>query len=684
VRSPTAVVVLVAVGLAAPANAALAAPGDLRLASANAAGVASNSSSLVPSVSSDGTLVAFFSDATNLHPPDTDPGADVFVKNIRTGEVILASTTANGAKANGDSRIPVISANGARVAFFSEATNLHAARVPGVYVKDLRTGAVMLASSTSAGVPANAGAGSISLSADGTRVAFSTPATNLNPKDPVDDFDVYVKDLVTGQLFLASLSASGEKRTGLFGSGGPDLSADGRRVGFTSDVPGLHPNDGDGAPDVFVKDLGTGQLILASTNDAGVKGNAQSSGPSLSSTGAKVAFASYATNFDPRVTTNGSVALYLKDLGTGDLALVSTNAAGEVIRGGLSNPSMSDDATRIAFDSSAANAHPADADGVSDVFVKDLVTGHVFLGSASTAGVKGNGPSYSVLLSADGRTAAFRSDATNLDRADTDSVPDIYAKELGDAAQTPAARADLAVTQTDAPDPVLAGQRLTYDIRVRNDGPATATGTTVVEELEASVRFESATASRGSCGQSAGVVRCNLGTMLVGETARVTVRVRPMQQGTIAARATVQANEPDADTSDNAARVLTRVNPAADLSLTLTDTPDPVRVRDRLTYRAEVANAGPSTGGTVTVTVDLPDSVRVLSLSAPGAFCPSTSADAQCSFFGVEPGERVAVTIAVSPRQTGTLTASASVSSPDTADPSPANNADVESTVVTR
>jgi uncharacterized repeat protein (TIGR01451 family) len=575
----------------------------------------------------------------------------------------------------------VISADGTRVAFLSDATNLHPAGVPGVYVKDLRTGAVLLASSTAAGVPANAGAAGVALSADGTRVAFSTPATNLHPKDPVDDFDVYVKDLVTGTLFLASLSASGEKRIGLFGSLGAGLSPDGRRVGFNSDAAGLHPSDTDETVDVFVRDLVSGELILASTNDAGVKGNGQSTGASLSSDGRKVAFASYATNFDPRVTTNGSVALYLKDLATGDLTLVSTNAAGDVIRGGLSNPSMSADATRIAFDSSSSNAHPADADGVADVFVKDLVTGHVFLASTATSGVKGNGPSYTVFLAAGGSTVAFRSEATNLDPADTDSVQDVYAKELGEAPQPPGGRADLAIAQTDSPDPVLAGQRLTYDIRVRNDGPATATGVTVLEELDASVRFVSATPSRGSCGQSAGIVRCDVGTMPAGGTATVTVVVTPMQQGTIAAGATVQALEPDADTSDNAARVSTRVNPAADLSIRLTDTPDPVRVRDRLTYRAEAANAGPSTAGTVTVSVTLPDAVRLVSVSAPGAFCPDAL---RCSFFGVEPGATVVVTVTVIPKRTGTLTASAAVSSPDTADPAGADNADTEITTVIR
>ena len=507
-RSLICVVVVMAVAIVASASPALAAPGDLRLVSATATGAASDGEALVPSLSGDGSRVAFFSTATNLHPADADDGPDVYVKDVRTGEGILASRTAGGAKASGESRQPAISADGTRVAFFSTATNLHPSGAAGVYVKDVGTGAVRLASATAAGVPANHGVSGIALSRDGSTVAFSTAATNLDPRDPFADFDVYVKDLDSGRLTLASLSAAGEKRLGLFGSSGASLSADGTRVAFHSDVPGLHPADGDGAADVYVRDLVTGQLVLASTNDLGVKGNQQSAGPSLSGDGRKVSFTSYATNLDPALTVNGLNAIFLKDLATGDLSLVSRNAAGDLILFGVSTPSMSADATRIAFTSPSTNAHPADADHLSDVFVKDLATQHVFLASTSTAGIKGNGDSYPAALSADGTTAAFRSGATNLDPVDTDSASDVYAKQLGDAPQVPGDRADLSIVQTDAPDPVLAGQRLRYDLRVRNDGPATATGVVVNEELDAGVRFETASAG---CDASAGVARCALG-----------------------------------------------------------------------------------------------------------------------------------------------------------------------------
>lgn len=635
-------------------------------------------------MSGDGTLVAFFSTATNLHPADTDDEYDVFVKNLLTGEVILVSRAADGPKGNFPSAGAAISADGTRVAFNSAATNLHPSGVRGVYVKNLQTGEVLLASTTESGVPANAGAGSLSLSADGTRVAFTTGATNLDPRDPVTDEDVYVKDLVTGRLWLASLSASGEKKVSFFGATVASLSADGKRVAFHSDAAGLHPGDPDEIGDVFVRDLETGELLLASTSDTGVKGDDLSGEPSLSVDGTKVAFRSFAANLDPDMTVRGFSSVYLKDLTTGDLSLVSRTSSGAPIPGGGFGISLSADATRIAFASMTYLAHPEDTDSVSDIYVKDLTTGALFLASATKAGVKGNAASYPAALAPGGGTVAFRSDATNLHPADIDSNADVYAKELGDAPPPPPAEhADLSISQTDSPDPVLAGQRLTYDIRVRNDGPAAATGVTVLEELDALVSFESVTAGQGACTHANGVVRCDLGTVPAGATAAISVTVIPKQEGHVAARSVVQANEPDADALDNSSRVLTEVDPAADFSVRLTDTPDPVRVRNQLTYRAEVANAGPSSDA-ADLTVNLPGGVRLVSVTAPGGDCRVDRLVVICFFAGIDPGQVVAATIATQTKHSGTLTARASVSPFRAADPASGNNSDTEATTVIR
>src|SRR5439155_8368955 len=74
-------------------------------------------------------------------------------------------------------------------------------------------------------------------------------------------------------------------------------------------------------------------------------------------------------------------------------------------------------------------------------------------------------------------------------------------------------RADLSVTKTDSPDPVLAGNNLTYTITVHNNGPDDALDVSVADAVPTGTTFVSATASQGAAGESGGVVTANLGTI---------------------------------------------------------------------------------------------------------------------------------------------------------------------------
>ena len=71
-------------------------------------------------------------------------------------------------------------------------------------------------------------------------------------------------------------------------------------------------------------------------------------------------------------------------------------------------------------------------------------------------------------------------------------------------------RADLSITKSDEPDPVVAAQSLAYTLTVANDGPDGATGVTVVDTLPASVVFGSATPSQGSRGQASGTAHSEI------------------------------------------------------------------------------------------------------------------------------------------------------------------------------
>lgn len=97
--------------------------GSYELVSTNAAGQPSTSNAVAPSITGDGTHVAFHSSATNLVTPDS-AGADVFLKNRATGAIQRLSQTAAGEAANGGSTFPSVDLDGTTVGFISQATNL--------------------------------------------------------------------------------------------------------------------------------------------------------------------------------------------------------------------------------------------------------------------------------------------------------------------------------------------------------------------------------------------------------------------------------------------------------------------------------------------------------------------------------------------------------------------------------
>jgi uncharacterized repeat protein (TIGR01451 family) len=112
------------------------------------------------------------------------------------------------------------------------------------------------------------------------------------------------------------------------------------------------------------------------------------------------------------------------------------------------------------------------------------------------------------------------------------------------------ATADLALTKSDTPDPVVAGSNLTYTIQVSNSGPDGATNVTVVDTLPGGqTDFVSHTPSQGTCNRTGDTVTCNLGAVASGGSATVTIVVRPKKAGTISNTAVVSGTAPGGDTN---------------------------------------------------------------------------------------------------------------------------------------
>jgi uncharacterized repeat protein (TIGR01451 family) len=159
---------------------------------------------------------------------------------------------------------------------------------------------------------------------------------------------------------------------------------------------------------------------------------------------------------------------------------------------------------------------------------------------------------------------------------------------------TVATSADLAITKTDAVDPVVLGDNVVYTITVTNNGPSDAAGVDVTDALPGFTTFVSATPSQGSCSQAAGIVTCPLGVMPAGSVATITVVVATTVAAVITNLATVTATTPDPVPGNNDASQDTTVASWADLAIAKTDGVLVVVAGTSTAYTVTLTNNGPS------------------------------------------------------------------------------------------
>jgi uncharacterized repeat protein (TIGR01451 family) len=126
----------------------------------------------------------------------------------------------------------------------------------------------------------------------------------------------------------------------------------------------------------------------------------------------------------------------------------------------------------------------------------------------------------------------------------------------------------------------------------------------------------------------------------------------------------------------------------ADLSLTKSDSPDPVAEGAALTYTILVSNAGPDTATNVVVTDDLPKQIDFVSATSTSGTCQTPSGKGkgkggkvQCNLGTLSNGGTATVTITTTASKSGDISNTASVTS-DVIDPQTANNSDTEATKV--
>lgn len=413
--------------------------------SVDSTGSQADSDSATAALSRDGRFVAFTSAADDLVPGDTNGVLDVFVHDRWTGVTERASVSSSGAQADADCLGPYLSADGRFVAFRSDATTLvpgDANGVADVFVHDRATGATVRASVDAAGGDANAWSYYGTLSGDGRYVCFQSEADDLVPGDANQTFDVFVRDLLLGTTERASLGPAGEESGPFEFSGEPSLSLDGRYVAFASAATGFAPGDGNGAPDVFVRDRVAGTTVLVSVALGGGTGNGGSELPCISGDGLTVVFVSEASDLVPG-DTNGAADVFVRDLQSGLTERVSVSSSGEEANDDCylyySHPTISDDGRRVVFESYASNLVPNDGNGWSDVFVRDRAAGVTRIASLRPDGAGIHQGAGRGTISGDGALVAFESRDDHLVAGDANGAADVFLHVLRAPCTTPRA-----------------------------------------------------------------------------------------------------------------------------------------------------------------------------------------------------------------------------------------------------
>jgi Tol biopolymer transport system component len=337
----------------------------------------------------------------------------VMVVDRRTGVTSPVSIGAGGAAADGGSYDPALSADGRYVTFRSSATNL----VPGdtnassdIFVRDMRQGVTTRQSVSASGVQADLNSYAPAISADGRWLAFESFADNLVGGDTNRSEDVFERDLQTGHMTRVSVANDGRQADKM--SSSPAVSADGRYVAFDSWGRNLTADDRNEWSDVFVRDTVGATTTLVSAGFKGLAANNSSYAPSISDDGTKVAFESAATNMVPH--DQGFRDVFVRDV-VGRITARISGQDGKRLDGFSSDAALSGDGRWVTFQSANSRLLPGDANGVSDVVVVNLASGAAWRASSAISATRdSDNPSGYPTISGDGSSVAFESTAGNL------------------------------------------------------------------------------------------------------------------------------------------------------------------------------------------------------------------------------------------------------------------------------
>jgi Tol biopolymer transport system component len=400
-------------------------------------GAFANGRSDRPVVSRDGGRLSFASDASNLIAGDGNGRTDIYTRDPLLGSVVRSSAAVesiNGGitEAFAD---PAISADGARVAFTGSSGQVYAV------IGD--SGRIL--SRSAGGALGNGPSGKAHLPGTGTLAFFESQASNLlaGADGNAAVADIFVADLASGAVTLVTRGPNGEPANGA--STQPWASDDGQTIVFstlaTNIVPGMPAlprgvKNGTIQQATMMRESGRSRFYLSRNLTSGELGNGDSINVRVTPDGRFGVFESLASNLASG-DANNARDVFRFEISNGQLSRlerVSTSRYGAQGNGASRNPSISDDGQFVTFETDASNLIELDRNTATDILVKWMVTGEVVRLSRTVDGNQPNGASVQPAISGDGSVIVFGSAATNLAAGDGNGVPDVFSVEVRERA----------------------------------------------------------------------------------------------------------------------------------------------------------------------------------------------------------------------------------------------------------
>jgi Tol biopolymer transport system component len=276
-----------------------------------------------------------------------------------------------------------------------------------------------LVSSTTYGSPGDFTSALSDVSADGRYVVFLSWADDLVPYDTNNYWDIFVRDLWTGEMTRVNVDSDGVEAESppanyaVFISDRPAISGDGRYVAFSSLASNLVQDDTNNSWDIFVHDMVSGETTRVSLDPTGHQFNYPSWYFTISGNGRYVAFSTFDFSDDSHS------GLYLYDQITGTTKLLPFSQPNSYLNNGVRDLSLSADGRYLSF-----YTYVADLDSkvnLPKVFIYDTVDLTYHLVSSGETWDTSYG--WSPSISADGRFISFLSSSEGLDARGSQEIP---------------------------------------------------------------------------------------------------------------------------------------------------------------------------------------------------------------------------------------------------------------------